>query len=151
MKLNNNVILSPIHVQPTKGALNWINNSFTLNRMKEKNNNNTSHNNGYLVFFVCFTTPTQKTDFMNTDTQLTSLILNLKIKHHIPQLIFLTYPYHPHTDKQIISLETWKIKRLPLNLVASTTNVTKCYLQFITCASYNRIGIHLMGSWQEKN
>lgn len=74
--------------------------------MKEKNNNNTSHNNGYLVFFVSFTTPTQKTDLMNTDTQLTSLILNLKIKHHIPQLILLTYPYHPHTDKQIISLET---------------------------------------------
>ena len=118
--------------------------------MKEKNNNNTNHNNGYLVFFVCFTTPTQKTDFMNTDPQLTSLILNLKIKHHIPQLILLTYPYHPHTDKQIISLETWKIKRLPLNLVASTTNVTKCYLQFITCASYNCTGIHLMGSRQEK-
>jgi len=71
--------------------------------MKEKNNdnNNTSHNNGYLVFFVCFTTPTQK-----IDTQLTSLILNLKIKHHIPQLILLTYLYHPLTDKQLISLET---------------------------------------------
>ena len=69
--------------------------------MKEKNNDNTSHNNGYLVFFVCFTTPTQK-----IDTQLTSLILNLKIKHHIPQLILLAYLYHPHTNKQLISLET---------------------------------------------